>query len=165
MHTANGQIETLCFHWCSPCRPRHRLTMCMHRPRWTVTLIQSLSCAERGFLYTDDTRPMALRQGHLMLSPGGALCLWADEEDDTQGRQGQFHGIRPSMLEYGHRFDCSHIPKTLPLIDVRIAVQGLTPHATVWHPHPVVPAWYRCEITRHQHRGRVGMPLPHKAQN
>ena len=43
MHTANGQIETLCFHWCSPCRPRDRSTTFMRRPRRTVTLVQSLS--------------------------------------------------------------------------------------------------------------------------
>src|SRR5215217_4289373 len=100
----------------------------------------------RELLYTDDTRRLAVRQGHLMLSPGGALRLWADEEDDAQWRQGQFHGTRPSMLGYGHSFDHSHIPETLTPIGLRIAVQDLTPHATVWHPHPVVQARYRCEI-------------------
>src|SRR5438094_6264342 len=69
------------------------------------------------------------------------------------------------MAGYGGGFDSSHIPKTLPPISVRITVQDLTPHTTVWHPHPVVQARYRREITHHQHRGRVGMPLPHKAQN
>src|SRR4029453_17409959 len=69
------------------------------------------------------------------------------------------------MVGYGGSFDSSHIPKTLTLIGVRITVQDLTPHATVWHPHPVVPARYWREITRNQHCGTVGMPLPHKAQN
>ena len=42
------------------------------------------------------------------------------------------------MLGYGPSFDRSHIPKTLTLIGLRITVQELTPHAAVWHPHPVV---------------------------
>src|SRR5215510_14054642 len=90
MHTANGQIETLRFHWCSPCRPRDRPTTFMRRPQRTITLVQSLSMWERELLYTDDTRLLAVRQGHLMLSPGGVLRLWADKENDTQWRQGQF---------------------------------------------------------------------------
>ena len=65
----------------------------------------------------------------------------------------------------GGSFDSSHIPKTLPIIGVRIAVQDLTPHATVWYPHAVVLAHYRREITHNQHSGRVGMPLSYKAQN
>src|SRR5262252_6362795 len=69
------------------------------------------------------------------------------------------------MVGYGGSFDCSHIPETLPRIDVRITVEDLMPHTTVWHPHTVVQTRYRREITRHQHRGDVGMPLPHKAQN
>src|SRR5947209_2294887 len=82
--------------------------------------------------------PWSVRQGHLLLSPGGALRLWTDEEDDTQWRQGQFHGIRTSMVGYGPSFDRSHIPKTLAFIGLRITVQALTPHAPVWHPQPVV---------------------------
>jgi hypothetical protein len=42
MHTANGQIETLRFHWCSPCRPRDRPTTFMRRLRRTVTLLYLL---------------------------------------------------------------------------------------------------------------------------
>src|SRR5438309_5653949 len=69
------------------------------------------------------------------------------------------------MVGYGGSFNSSHIPKTLSLIGMRIAVEDLTPHTTVWHPHPVVQARYRRKITYNQHRGRVGMPLSHKAQN
>src|SRR5215471_17094040 len=69
------------------------------------------------------------------------------------------------MVGYGGSFDRPHIPETLPHIDVRITIQDLMPHTTVWHPHAVVQTRYRREITRHQHRGSIGMPLPHKAQN
>src|SRR5262245_37567286 len=69
------------------------------------------------------------------------------------------------MVRYGSGFDRPHIPETLPRIDVRITVEDFTPHTTVWHPHAVVQTRYRREITRHQHRGGVAMPLPHKAQN
>jgi hypothetical protein len=44
------------------------------------------------------------------------------------------------MVGYGPSLDRSHIPKTLPLIGVRITVQDLTPHPTVWYPHLVVQA-------------------------
>src|SRR5215467_3868098 len=69
------------------------------------------------------------------------------------------------MVGYGGSFNRSHIPKALPLIGVRITVQNLTPHATIWHTHPVVQARHWREITYNQYGGRVGMPLPYKAQN
>src|SRR5262249_43161377 len=69
------------------------------------------------------------------------------------------------MVGYGGSFDRSHIPKTLPPIGVCITIQDLAPHTTVWHPHAVVQARYRREITRNQHWRSVGTPLPHKTQN
>src|ERR671922_462460 len=69
------------------------------------------------------------------------------------------------MVGYGGSFDRSHVPKTLTLIGVRITVEDLTPHTTVWHPHPIIQARYWREITHNQHCGSLRMPLPHKAQN
>jgi len=69
------------------------------------------------------------------------------------------------MVGYGDSCNRPHVPETLAVVRVRIAVQDLTPHATARSPHPVVPTWHRCEITHDQHRRSAGVSLPHKAQD